>query len=238
MARAIPIRAAIFLLAAGLFFTIFRADLTQWEWSGGGFVLVNPQVSIPAAPLRNAELNSDGINEQIIFRSGSVQIQSGREILWSSPAQWQVRQAQIADLDRDGRLDLTLLVWRPFAAWPIDAFLPAGGRIAGFHDAQNKSCHIILIGWKQGNFRELWAGSALAEPILDFYAADWNGDGRQELMAVETTYDQPTRGKALSLWEWNGFGFSLIGRLRTGIGKYAFLTGTDDRPSILVDQTK
>jgi hypothetical protein len=130
-----------------------------------------------------------------------------------------------------------MLVWRPFAPWPIDAFLPDGGRIAGFHDAQNRSCHIILFGWKQGAFRELWAGSALAEPLLDFYAADWNGDGRQELMAVETGYDQPTTAKALSLWEWNGFGFSLIGRLRTGIGKYAFLTGADGRPSILVDQT-
>jgi hypothetical protein len=237
MANAIPIRATVFLLAAGLFCTIFRADLTQWEWSGGGFVLVGPQASIPAVPLREAELNSDGIDEQVVIRSGRVQIRHGQEILWSSSNEWQVRQAQITDLDRDGRPELTLLVWRPFAPWPIDAFLPDGGRIAGFHDAQNQSCHIILIQWKQGAFRELWAGSALAEPILNFYAADWNGDGGQELMAVETGYDQPTKAKALSLWEWNGFGFSLIGRLRIGIGKYAFLTGTDDRPSILVDQT-
>jgi hypothetical protein len=228
-------RTAVFFLAVCSAVTIFRTHLTQWEWLDGDFTAVASQPSIPAHPLREADLNSDGKIERIEFIGGSVSIQGGLETLWSSPSDWKIEQAQISDLDHDGNPELTLLVWRPFAPWLIDAFLPHGGRIAGFHDAQNRSCHIILIHWARNTFRELWAGSALAEPLLDFYAADWNGDGHQELMAVETGYDQPSMARALSLWEWNGFGFSLIGRRTTRMGKIEFLTNQRGVPSILID---
>lgn len=231
----IPIRIAVYFLAVCSSITIFRSHLTQWEWVSGDFTAVAPQPSIPAPPLREADLNSDGKIEQVVFIAHSVSIRGRLETLWSSPSDWKIDQARISDLDHDGNPELTLLVWRPFAPWPIDAFLPHGGRIAGFHDAQNQSCHIILIRWVQNTFRELWAGSALAEPLLDFYTADWNGDGRQELMAVETGYDQPSTARAFSLWEWNGFGFSLMGRRTTRIGKFEFLSNREGDPSILID---
>jgi hypothetical protein len=229
--RAIPC-----LIAVCSLITIFRTHLTQWEWMNGDFIAMDPQSSTPFVPLREADLNSDGSHEQILLHGNGVSIERGSEILWASPPEWKIRATQITDLNHDGLKELTLLVWRPFKPWPVDKVLPHGGRIAGFHDAQNQSCHIILIGWAGGGFRELWAGSALAEPLLDFYSADWNGDGRQELMAFETEYDHPLEGKALSLWEWNGFGFSLLGRRITGIGKYALLVGQKEKPSILIDQ--
>jgi hypothetical protein len=237
MFRTIPMRAIPCLLAGCCLITIFRTHLAQWEWSDGDFIAVDPRPSIPVLPLYEADLNYDGTTERIAFHGTGVSILRGQESLWTSPPEWQIRMAQITDLNRDGRPELTLLVWRPFAPWPVDAVLPHGGRIAGFHDAQNQSCHIILIGWAGGRFRELWAGSALAEPLLYFYAADWNGDGRQELMAVETEYDHPLKGRALSLWEWNGFGFSLMGRRLTRVGKIAFLIDREEGLSILIDQT-
>ncbi len=230
-------RAAICLLAVCSLITIFRTHLTQWELLNGNFAAMTPQTAAPMLPLRSADLNSDGKIESIVLHGNRVSIQAGPDTLWSSPSEWKIDQAQITDLDHDGRPELTLLVWRPFTPWPINSFLPHGGRISGFHDAQNQSCHIILIAWKQTEFRELWAGSALAEPILDFSAGDWNGDGRQELMAVETGYDQPAEAKALSLWEWNGFGFSLLRRRTIQIGKFIFLTGREGNPSVLIDQT-
>jgi len=237
MPRAIPIRAIPCLMTVFSLITIFRSHLTQWEWMNGDFVSIDPQPSNPVFPPREADLNSDGTNEHILLHGNAVSIVGGSDTLWASPPKWQIRAAQVTDLNHDSQPELTLMVWRPFAPWPVDAVLPHGGRIAGFHDAQNQSCHIILIGWVGGTFRELWAGSALAKPLLDFYAADWNQDGRQELMAVETEYDRPLEGKALSLWEWNGFGFSLMGRRITRIGKYAFLTDGESRPSLLIDQT-
>jgi len=235
MVKAIPMRAAVCLLAVCCSITIFRTHLMRWEWRNGNFIPVNPQPSIPARPLREADLNSDGKIEWVVFAGNRVFLQGAPGTLWSSPPEWKIEQAQITDLDHDGLPELTLLVWRTFAPWPIDSFLPHGGRIGDFHDAQNQSCHIILIGWRQGAFRELWAGSALAEPVLNFNANDWNGDGRQELMSIETGYDQPSQGKALSLWEWNGFGFSLLGRQSIRIGKFVFLNGINENPSVLID---
>jgi hypothetical protein len=126
-----------------------------------------------------------------------------------------VVQAQISDLNRDGRPEATLLVWRPFKPWPVDAWLPHGGRIQNFHDSRGASCHIILIGWKQGAFRELWAGSAMADPVKSFAAADLTGTGRQYLATLEGAYDDPLPAPArrIKIWEWNGFGFSIVNEL-------------------------
>ncbi len=233
--RILSARVAPCLLAICSLITITRTHLSRWEWSSVGFLAVRPQPSAPVDPLLEADLNADGTVERIALGANGLAIEKDSNVLWTSPSGWQVRAAQITDLNHDGRPELTLLVWRPFAPWPVDAILPHGGRIAGFHDAQNLSCHIILIGWARGGFRELWAGSALAEPLLSFYATDWNGDGRQELMTVETLYDQPLQGTALSLWEWNGFGFSLLGKEVIRIGKFVFLSDGEGKPSILMD---
>jgi hypothetical protein len=235
--RIIFARCAPYLMAFCALITITRTHLSRWEWSGGKFLALPPQPSAPVDPLLETDLNSDGTAERIAFATNGLAIEKDSDVLWTSPAGWQVRAAQITDLNHDGRPELALLVWRPFAPWPVDSILPHGGRIAGFHDAQNLSCHIILIGWAGGGFRELWAGSALAEPLLSFHAADWNGDGRQELLAVETGYDHPFQGTALSLWEWNGFGFSLLGREITRIGKFVFLSDGEGKPSILIDSS-
>jgi hypothetical protein len=126
-----------------------------------------------------------------------------------------VEQARITDLNRDGVPEVTLLVWRPFKPWPVDAWLPHGGRIESFQDAREMSCHIILVGWRQGIYRELWAGSAMSHPVKDFVAADLRGNGRQYLVALEGEYADPVSAPArrLKVWEWNGFGFAIVHEL-------------------------
>jgi hypothetical protein len=113
-------------------------------------------------------------------------------------------------------MEAALLVWRDFRPWPVDQFMPNGGRIAGFHDAKGKSCHLILIGWKKNSYGELWAGSALAEPLLKIAAIDVRGDGKQELVVLESDYRDPpgVPASAFSAWKWNGFGFSLAMRAK------------------------
>jgi hypothetical protein len=134
------------------------------------------------------------------------------EPLWRSPENWRVKEAFFSDLNRDGADELALLVWRPFQAWPVDRFLPHGGRIADFHNRRGESCHLILIGMDGGKVREFWAGSALADPIHDLTAVDLDGDGMQELAALEYAYDEDPTAAKLVIWRWNGFGFSLMTR--------------------------
>jgi hypothetical protein len=227
----------LFLLSVVLLSTTFRTRLLEIRWSPVGWRMVPPQPSRPILPTLEADLDSDGSIEQINLRDGRLSIDSRGRTLWTNPEDWRVKAAQIADLNRDGRPEMAMLVWRPFAPWPIDSWIPYGGRIAEFHDAENQSCHIILWGWAGDRYRELWAGSPLAEPLVSFYAADWNGDGLQELAAAETAYGRYPAVTAFSLWRWNGFGFSLIDRLTAGIGEFRFIIDGDSRPVILFEPT-
>lgn len=158
------------------------------------------------------DLDGDGAPEELALTAGRAVIWTGNRSRWQSPSHWQVDQARITDLNRDGIPEVTLLVWRPFKAWPVDAWLPHGGRIEDFHDAKGMSCHIILIGWKQASFRELWAGSAMADPVKSFTVADLEGNGSQYLITLEAEYDDPVFAPArrLKVWEWNGFGFTVV----------------------------
>ncbi len=132
---------------------------------------------------------------------------------WQSADTWQVKEAITADLNRDGQNELVLVVWRPFKPWPIDTFMPHGGRISNFHDRNNLSCHLILVGWDGKVYRELWAGSALIDPVFNIQAVDLDGDGSQELAALEGQYDTLNQGGSLTIWDWNGFGFRLRDRV-------------------------
>jgi hypothetical protein len=159
-----------------------------------------------------ADFNGDGSPESLVLADGRLTITSGSRPAWQSPAGWTVVQAEITDLNHDGAPEATLLVWRPFHPWPVDQWLPYGGRIAGFHNNEGNSCHIILIGWRGGEYDDLWAGSALAEPVRSFAAADLDGDQKQELVTIEGRYADPISAPArkLKVWEWNGFGFTVV----------------------------
>jgi hypothetical protein len=174
-----------------------------------------PLPAKPLPPILQADLDRDGEAEQLSFESSQASLVSKDGTVWKSPDNWRVAQARLTDLDHDGQIELTMLVWRPFKPWPIDAYLPHGGRIQSFQNSQGFSCHLILVGFKGGKFRELWAGSALSEPLHSFSAADVDGDGNEELVALESDYSDPENAPARSLtfWEWNGFGFTLLKRI-------------------------
>ena len=189
--------------------------LRAWRYDIQGFSRQSmPHQTAALGPLTAGDLDEDGVQEDISIQDGRAEIRTASGLAWRSPEGWLVKQAILADLNRDGRLEAVLLVWRDFRPWPVDQFMPKGGRIAAFHDPQGQSCHLILIGWKKNGYGELWAGSALAEPLLKIAAVDLKEDGEQELVTLESDYQDPpsSPARAFSAWEWNGFGFSLLAR--------------------------
>lgn len=195
-----------------------------------------PPIVQPEPARLAADLDGDGLIEALDLQEGAATIRQGESVLWRSPANWTVVDAQITDLNRDGDPEAALLLWREYAPWPIDRFLAYPGRIEGFHNNAGQSCHLILIGWFREDFRELWAGSAQADPLTSFHVLDLDGDGWQELVALEGTYDDPTlSSRALTVWEWNGFGFSLL--WRGPVGRFESLIAgraPDHTPLILL----
>jgi hypothetical protein len=114
--------------------------------------------------------------------------------------------------------------------------LPNGGRIAEFRDSKGQSCHIILIGWTRGGYHELWAGSAMADPIIYFAATDLNGNNTQELVTLEGRYTdlKAAPSRMLKVWEWNGFGFSVVSSMEGMFSKMTLVQANTGHILILV----
>lgn len=193
----------------------FQVNAWQaWSWGAGSLhrELLPFQPQAAFAPSQ-ADLNGDGRPERLELSGGRAALWQGPDLVWQSPIDWQVDQAELADLNQDGFPELIMTVWRPFQPWPIDRVLPHGGRIAAHRDAGGQSCQVILVGWRGDEFREIWAGSALARPLHEFAVVDLNGDGRPELAVLEGDYEAPgSPARTLAVWSWNSFGFDLLAR--------------------------
>ena len=193
------------------------APVRAWELVGDSLQPVGLPTRSQGIPQPlQMDLDEDGEKETLELNNGQARIVSGIHLRWRSPIGWEVRQASLGDLNHDGSVEAVLLVWRPFKPWPVDRWLPRGGRIDRFQNDRGKSCQIILIGWSKGAFRERWAGSALAEPVSTFGLADLNHDGKVELVTLDSTYSASPSAAAsvLKVWEWNGFGFSLVSKVQ------------------------
>ena len=226
----------IVLLALAMLPQTSPAPLRALGLGPAGLVPVSiPTGTSPVTPILQADLDGNGTPESLALAGSRLSILSGGGTVWQSPPAWQVIQAAISDLDRDGKPEVALLLWRPFRPWPADQWLPNGGRIAGFHDGKGQSCHIILIGWREGEIRELWAGSPMANPIKSFAVADLDDSNTQVLVALEGRYADPRSAPArtLKVWEWNGFGFSVVYYIEGRFRQITLARAADGRVLIL-----
>jgi hypothetical protein len=227
----------LLFVSIGMLVQISPAPLHAWGLEGASLVQASiPTEMVPIAPGMQADFDGNGQVETLTLANGRAALLSQNKTVWESPESWQVVQAEITDLNHDGAPEAALLVWRPFQPWPVDRWLPSGGRIAGFHDAAGYSCHIILIGRVNGSYQEVWAGSALAEPVRAFAAADLKGDGTQELVTLENTYNgsRSAPARILKVWEWNSFGFTVVSTIEGTFRKMVLVQASDGRILILV----
>jgi len=228
---------SVLFIALGMLLQSSPTPLRALGLEPAGFVPVSVPAGITAVtPPLQSDLNGNSSPETLALNDGRLSIFSGGETVWQSPKTWHIVQAAISDLNRDGKPEITVLLWRPFRAWPADRWLPNGGRIAEFQDAEGQSCQIILIGWTRGGYHELWAGSAMADPITFFAAVDINSNGTEELVALESRYTDPKSAPArtLKVWEWNGFGFTAVSSIDGTFSKISLVRANNSHILILV----
>jgi hypothetical protein len=200
-----------------------------WEWNAGEF----NQSSFLQLP---DQFSTITLENPIAFNQNDCATYSENHVrvskcndpdengYWESPVTWDVREMLVSDLNGDGSDEMVLLVWRPFKPWPIDRFLPSGGRINGFQNSEGMSCHVILVGWDGQKYRELWAGSAMANPLSHLQVADLDSDGNPELVAIEGIYDSHLENGPLVIWKWQGFGFYLLDRSKESVSNYQLVS--------------
>jgi hypothetical protein len=157
------------------------------------------------------DLTGDGAPERIVRTGKAVAIYQDGLLAWQSPVEWQVVDLALGDPNDDGRAELLLALQKP--------------------DASGVSrSHPFIVGYRSGSYRLLWGGSPVNDPIQEVELGDVDGDGVQELVVL----DEMDGGRALSIWRWHGWGFSLSWRSPPGPYEDLVLLPSEDGQRSLV----
>ena len=182
---------------------------------------------IVAAAERPTQAGVTDLDEQttLVLEVGSLTVVHRDEEAWTSDPSWDVRELLVADLNNDDEQEVALVLWKPFRSEP-PVFYDAFGFPAPWEDGSLRN-HLFVYTWRDGEWLPLWCSSPIADPISDLTVGDVDGDGANELVALERSYgdglDAPAR--QVSVWRWNGWGFTL--QWRSPAGAYANLTLQD-----------
>lgn len=145
----------------------------------------------------------------IVLDEGALVVTRQDREIWRSNPSWDVRQLLVADVNNDGEREAAFILWKSFRLEPAivyDTFdFPSLWEEGSFRN------HLFIYRWRDGAWQRLWCSSPVAEPIIELGAADVDGDGSNELVVLEETYDAPDAPpRRVSVWRWNGWGFTLL----------------------------
>jgi poly-gamma-glutamate capsule biosynthesis protein CapA/YwtB (metallophosphatase superfamily) len=159
------------------------------------------------------DLTGDGVPERVRRAGEQVIVYRDGVEAWQSPLEWQVVDLALGDPNDDGRGELLLALWKHDTAGVLRS-------------------HPFIIGCREGAYRILWGGSAVSDPLHEVELGDVDGDNVQELIVLEEQGDGSNR--AVTVWRWHGWGFSL--NWRSSLGRYrdlALIPGEAGYPPII-----
>jgi len=161
-------------------------------------VLDGAPVVTPTVPLQ-ADLDANGVPEIVRWEGERVRVERDGETVWQSEPEWRVVDVATGDFWNDYRQEVLLAMWKD-----DDAGVPRS--------------HPFIMGHRHGRYDLLWGGSAVAAPIRDLDLGDADGDGQNELVVLEGRYEDPVNAPAcfVTVWRWNGWGFTLLWRSAEG----------------------
>ncbi|MEK7623283.1 MAG: CapA family protein [Patescibacteria group bacterium] len=152
------------------------------------------------------DLNHNAIPEAYAIQTGRFILTEEERILWSTPETWWVDDVVFADSTNDGIIDINLSVWKAGNFGSSKPFW------VDENDKTIKNHFFIFNVMEDGQVRPVWQSSNLEAPNCTLAITDYDGDGDNELLSVEGSYGRRCEIEEgrLSVWEWNGWGFSLV----------------------------
>jgi hypothetical protein len=161
-------------------------------------------------------------DQRIALKAGKLQIwrpdlAGGWQVIWESKPSWQVIQFSFGDADEDGRPELIFTLWKN----------------DGPDDLGQYRSHPFVYGWRRGEIRPVWAGSALVDPIREFALGNFAQAGSNQLIVLEGRYSdtRTTPARSVTVWQWNGWGYELL--WRSSQGSYLALRYVPNQPFAL-----
>ncbi len=148
------------------------------------------------------DLDNDGIPEEYVLKNGRLTVKEGPNIAWQSPEDWWIEDFFIGDATNNGKPELNLSVWKEGSFGPYKPFWVKE------EDTSVKN-HLFIFQFEKNEFKPVWQSSNLDCPIRHAALIDLNGDGENELVVKEGSYTDPKKYE-ITLWKWNGWGFSKI----------------------------
>ncbi|WP_449241277.1 CapA family protein [Desulfoscipio gibsoniae] len=148
------------------------------------------------------DVDGDGIQEEFILKNGSITVQAGSHIIWQSPADWWVDYFFPGDVNNDGKPEFNLLVWKEGSFGTQKPFWLEE------EDTGIKN-HLFIFKLEAGSVKPVWQSSNLDCPNYRAALIDLDDDGENELVVTEGSYTDPAQ-RQVTLWKWNGWGFSRI----------------------------
>ncbi|MDO9536481.1 MAG: hypothetical protein Q7J85_14415 [Bacillota bacterium] len=175
-----------------------------------------------------SDLDNDG-NDKLLFISGERGAAFGdslvildfddgfREIYRQSFPLLNPWKVQTADVDGDDRKEISLGVYKE----------------SPFHQVLAK--RPFLYEWHNHELVPKWLGSRLSRPFEDYVFADLDGNGREELIAIELL---ESGEKVLHVYSWKGFGFEGLGESPSFADIHSIYISWDDDTPLVQAQVK
>ena len=203
----------VLLLAVGLLYC-FGARAPQQYGSGREFhdlaafkayrmKLLEKQDSLMQS--QQFDLDDNGSLEKFNLSNGMITVRASSRIIWQSPDDWWVNYFFLGDANNDGMAELNLLVWKEGSFGPYKPFWLEEEE----EDTSIKN-HLFIFKLVSDSIKPVWQSSNLDRPNYRAALIDLNNDGENELLVTEGSYTDHT-WQAITLWKWNGWGFSRQG---------------------------
>jgi poly-gamma-glutamate synthesis protein (capsule biosynthesis protein) len=178
--------------------TAAPTDSTGWCYTGG-----------TARDLGVVDMQGDGDPESVTLRDGVLDIKKDGHTVYTSYPSWQVVDAATGDPNQDGRFEVLMLLWKQD------------------QPGQPVTTHPFILGYRGGEYKVIWGGSATANWLQAVGVADVDGDSLDELVTLERD-SSALPGEAryrVAVLGWNGWGFTSRWRSEYGLfGSLAFVS--------------